>query len=367
MSSQIPAACREYQDAADRAAAKEQQVLQELLQTTGDAAWKAHAVLGTARAERAAAEAVRDQCLKENAAVLSGRLQPIDASSAAVSRDTAPQRTAQLWDLTGGGSEVKDTSVVANDAFAFTATKTLPNLFGVTVTTVGVTGPDFRSVRMTRDDLVDGSRMRAEFVLFPVIHLTRDDVNRTIEQLPRDPIVISNLGATATVKLTGSRGDLVDNGLTAHVTGYADITGPFGATANVLFEFKASVRLLPSDPPATVDLAEAETDLFFNAAVEVDLKMDAAGPLSGIIPALLPLVRTELHEHFRKHVQVRLHREIKEAMEAALAIKLPPPGVSKCSISVRRFAITPDAITFQPAFGALGTALSEYRPAGLSS
>ena len=343
----VPQACQPIADQITALEAQEQQLRAQLPALVGARAWTALAKLGQLRQQLEQAHAALDECVRANSAALQATLGVIDVGPAG----PAPARIATLWEVAPAGSTQRETATITGDAFSFTGP--LPATFGLTVSTTGdptILGPDFRSASLTAASLPADGAVRVEFVLGPLVRFEQADLARLAAVFTPTPSHVSAGAVDADLSVTAVEATLTDGGIVARASGQVEIRA-LGMVDRGPFSASGTLRVVPTAAPGVLDLVDLVT--------VADIQVQLPGIVGAFVDTILPLIRGMLSNLLIDQLRAVLRAQLPAAIDDAFVLAGLPPDVV---VSVRRLSITPAAIEFQPALGALGTTLSMFTP-----
>jgi hypothetical protein len=352
----VPSAC---QPLADQVATLKQQYSAAAAQAgtaTGAEAWTALARAGTVLESLTAAEAALDACVKTHSAALTGTVVVIDAGAG------QPEgQSATLWDLTGPLPVAGETTTVSAGAFGFQGP--LPTAAAVTIRTTDgdatLTGADFRSGALASP--IGGQSPRVEIVLGPTFRISVEELHTWASAFQP---VVQQLGVPvgsplSDLRVTVNAVDVaLDQGtVTVIATGWiagSVMQTPFPQTA---VSAAVTLAVAPSLSPLADDVVTV--DLAGTNPVVVQTSSAFLGAVAGIVITLLSRFIGDL---VRAQVKDVLHELVPPAIARGLALAQLPPATT---VSLRALTVDASGIGFEPAIGAIGTALSTFTPAPL--
>jgi hypothetical protein len=343
----VPEGCQPLASEVTALEAADEALRAQLATLSGAAAWAALAQLGEGRVNLARKQADLAACVATNSAALQGTLVLIDLGPPSAN---PPTRSASLWAMAPGAPSQIATSPVQANAFSFAGP--LPGALGIAVTTTGeadVLGPDFRSAVIPAASLPQGT-VRVEVVLGPLVRIEQADVSRWAAAFPPTSRHVDTGPLSVDVSITGADATLATGGIAGRLSGQVVISSPLGGSSGS-FVASATVSLVPSAAPDAIDLC----DLVTIQNMDVQVAGIPGQALSLALGAIRPLLDAALSGHLREIIS----RELPTAITGALVLPGLPPGVTT---SIRRLAVDPTAIVFQPVLGALGTVLSTFVP-----
>jgi hypothetical protein len=252
--------------------------------------------------------------------------------------------------MSGGPPTLTETVPLEGVGFSFAGPIPADTL-GITVTAAELTpskGPEFRSGAVTAPPPAD-PRLRLEAVIGPTVTLTDEDISRWLAgaTVPSQQIDVAGLG-TVEVNVGSVGGTIVPSGL--QLTAAGTMSVPAVMIQNSPFSASAGVGLVPSTSPDAL----LPVDLTIVAPPAVEL----AGPLAAFGAALNLAISAGLFDPVLAQLRPIVDRELRGMVSGAFSLLDLPTA----TLSVREIAIEPPAITFQPALGAVGTALSTFHP-----
>lgn len=326
----------------------DQNLRAQLATLVGAEAWAALAQLGQTRSDLSQKQAQLNTCIRNHSAAFQANLVVMDLKS-----DGAPQptRVAHLWEIAPTGTVQRDASAVSSNAFSFAGP--LPAQLGISVMTTGVAdvvGPDFRSPPIAASALTGPGPVRIEVVLGPQVRIEAADLSRLIASAFTPMSNQVELpGASANVSIVTADAKLLAGGIIGSVNGQIEIRDPLGSISRLPFSGSATLSLVPSAVPGSIDLCDVIT--------VIDPVVDVPGLSGTLLSAILAAVRGWVSEVLTNQLRQIVRRELPAAVAMTFVLSNLPTDVT---VSVRRLQIDPSAITFQPALGAFGTTLSTF-------
>ncbi len=347
----IPPECQDIASHVQSLEAAEATAKAALPGLAGAEVWAALSQLASVRRDLAAARALLNSCVASHTGTA------LELEFVVVSAGPPPlplSREAQLYEP--GQANPAARSPLAGGVFAFAGP--LPPRFSVIVVSQGLPDAfvvDFRTGPLDAANLP--ARARAEVVVGPDVRFGASDVGRWLSAtLPiSSDIVPAAGGPSARVSVESASASLAHGQLSVSATGTVAWTLPVGLSP-VPNQFTATILLAFQLPATPMDVEPCQLRVV--GAPDIQL----SGPVSGLVSALLPVVRGNLESILTKQLQQTLVRGVNGIAAGAFALSELPAGAR---VSIRRLILEPDAITFQPAIGALGSLLSTFRPPGL--
>jgi hypothetical protein len=348
----VPSAC---QPLADQVSALQQQystLASQVPAMVGAPAWAALAQLGTFLQQLTSARDELAQCVKTHSAALTGSVVVIDASGDAPS----PRQTVTLWDLAAGGAVAREVSEVQSGAFGFQGP--LPARPAVTVQTAGVAdllGLDFRSGAL--EGPLEGQTPRVEIVIGPQIRLPAKllaDWAASFQPVSQRGL---GIGGSSSVDVTISALSLTVASGVITVNAVGVVSGPLLALVGGQAPVSAavSVALLPANDPQTDDMVAVTLAGPNPVAISSAVGANLIGVLaSALAPFFGSLIQNELN--------VFANQALADAVATGLALAQLPAG---SRVSLRSISVDETGLSFRPALGLIGTALSTFQPSPL--
>jgi len=272
----------------------------------------------------------------------------------APANDAQPARVGNLWEIAPSGATQRETSPVTANTFSFEGP--LPAELGISVVTTGtadVVGPDFRSAPIDAGSVTGKGPLRIEVVLAPEMSIDAAVLSHLVVSAFSPVTEHVSVGGgliTADVSVLTADAVLDANGVVMSANGQIEIQGQPGVTDRLAFSGRATLSLVPSAAPASVDV--------FDLITITDLIIDVPGAAGSILAALLPAVRGFLSELLTDQLRQAARKELPAIVLQTLVLPELPADVN---VSIRRLLIGPTAINVQPALGAIGTTLSTFR------
>jgi hypothetical protein len=348
----VPSAC---QPLADQASSLQQQystLAAQVPALVGAPAWAALAQLGMLLQQLTSARDELAQCVKTHSAALTGSVVVIDASGAA----PTGQQSVTLWDLAAGGAVAREVSPVQGGAFGFQGP--LPARAAMTVQSAGIAevlGLDFRSGALAGP--LEGQTPRVEIVVGPQITLpARLLVDWAASFKPVSQTGLGVGGARGVDATISALSVSVAAGVIT-VTAVGVVSGPLLALlgGQVPLSGSVSVAIVPANDPQTDDVVSVTLAGPNPVSISTAVGPNLVGVLaSALAPFLGGLIQNGLN--------VFANQALAGAVAAGLAIAQLPAGTR---ISLRSITVDETGISFQPALGLIGTALSTFQPSPL--
>jgi len=318
----------------------------------GAPAWAALAQLGTLLQELTSARDELAQCVKTHSAALTGSVVVIDASG-----DAPPgQQSVTLWDLAADGAVAREVSPVQAGAFGFQGP--LPARAAMSVQTAGVAdllGLDFRSGAL--DGPLEGQTPRVEIVVGPRIALPAKLLADWAASFK--PVSQSGLGVGGAsgvdVTISALSVSVAPGSITVTAIGVVSLSLLALLGGQVPLSASVSVALVPANDPQTDDMVSVTLAGPNPVAISSAVGPTLVGVLaSALAPFLGGLIQNGL--------TVFANQALAAGVATGLAIAQLPPGAR---VSLRSIAVDETGISFQPALGLIGTALSTFQPSPL--
>jgi hypothetical protein len=344
----VPTEC---QGLADQVAALDQQYAALAGQVSGQVgadAWTGLAQLGTLHGQLTDARRELDVCVRTHSAALTGNVVVMDASGGM----STGQQVATLWDLTGAGPVSRETAVVQGGSFGFQGP--LPAIHAITLSTTGepaVTGADFRSGPLQAGA---AATQRFELVLGPLLTIGQADLDawsaafQPVTQSPT-PTLSTTISAARATLASGVVTVVVNGTISGSVVNF-----PIPQTA---FSASVTVGLFPSPDPAAAQLIDVA--LAGSNPVHVELSGSFLGEALNHVSALIV---PQLGDLLRTAIADWAHLQIPATVTDMLRLAQLPAGTT---LTLRNVSIAGDGLRFQPALGAVGTALSTFQPTAI--
>jgi hypothetical protein len=340
----IPPECRPLADEVAALEARLEALHGEAMRAVGLDAWKKLAELATMPGQLDRRRAELSSCVRAHSGALQCELVVMDVAG----RGALGDRVAHLWDMSGPGPTLRETVPVLGAGFSFAGP--LPvDMIGITVAPAAAgpgKWPDFRSGAVPAPP-PDSPQLRLELVFGPIVTVTDEDLSRWLSgvTIPAQSIDLAGWG-TVQVSVGTVAGTFVPSALRLTVGG--TLSFPAVMVQDSPFSASAGVGLVPSASPDA--LLPAELTIVIPPTVEF------AGPLAAFGPELSLALSTGLFDLILAQLRPIIARELAGLVGRAFSLLHLPP----LTVSIREIAIEPPALTFQPALGAVGTALSTF-------
>jgi hypothetical protein len=345
----IPPECQDFASSVQSLEAAEAAAKAALPGLVGADAWAALGRLASVREDLAAARSSLAACVVGHPGALAMQLVVVGAGPPPLptSREALLYEPDQLTPTAR--------SPFAGEGFSFAGP--LPARFAILVVSQGLPETfvvDFRTGGLEASRLPP--RIRAEVVVGPEVRFTSADITQWLSAtaLP----VSTDLPATTSAGVSAR--------VTVHSLSATLASGRFTLQAAGTVEWILAAGLAPQPSQFTVTLLLAlelpqtpmDTEPCYVRVVgEPDVQV--SGGLSGIVTAVLPLVRQAVLSTLQDQFQQVLTRGVARVVAGAFALAELPAG---SRVSIRRLRVEEDAVTFQPAIGAMGTVLSTFQP-----
>jgi hypothetical protein len=317
--------------------------------------WKALVQIGDLSRQIADQQVQLDNCQRQHAASYSADVVIFDTTGGPLA-----SRQASLWQIEGTSATLMEQKPLSNAGLSFT-TPPPTGPVGITIAETGnpaVQGVDFRSApleELPRKSASDPSG-RIEIVLGPVLTFGVEEVEGWLSALVlpahtssplNNPLFSGSVDiAWATVGVTLAAGRIQ-----LSASGTVTITGSLIGTQSAPFSIDVPLRFgLPLTPGV---------DVGCNVRMAGTPNLTVGGQLGAIVNPLAPLFFD-----FVGGAALNVLRErVNEVLPRATAALFGLDDLSKVPrLSLRRFEITPTAVTIQPTLGGFGDVLSTFIP-----
>jgi hypothetical protein len=344
----VPQECQTIADELTALQTTDQNLRNQLAGQTGATAWATLAQLGQTRQQITQKTADLQACIQAHSAALQANLVIIDLTNPA---GPPAARTAHLWEISAAAATLRDTSSVNANFFSFAGP--FPAQFGISVVTTGapnVIGPDFLSASLTPAG-VNGP-LRIEVVLAPVVQLSGADLSQFLSASfapGQQQVQLPSVSGMLSVESVAAQ--LAQGAVNVTCEGTVLVATPLVPKGRFPFSASVSLAVTPTLSPGGADVA----DLTSVTDPKIQLSNNAPTLVSLVLPTMSSFVVGLFADQLRKAIR----KLFPSLVAKALALPNFPDGVT---IAVRQLQITPNAVSFQPALGAIGTTLSTFNP-----
>lgn len=343
----IPEACQGLSDEVTALEATDASLRGKLATLVGADAWAALVQSGQNRIDLEQKRSDLSTCVRQHSAAVQANFVLMDLRPSA----NEANRVATLWQVGQSGLAQLETTPISSNLFSFKGP--LPPQFAITILTTGegeVGGPDFRSSTLVLSE-VGTTPVRVEVVLSPQVHIQAADLSRLIaSSFSRIDKHIDTGGIfSADLSVLTADATLKPGGVEVQVTGQIEVHQPLSPSQINPFIASATLSIAPTATPASMDI--------FEVIRVSEAKIEVTG--NTLFAAVLSSVRGFVTDLLVAQLQNAIGHQLSAAISRRLLLATMPEGVT---LSLRKLQIDPTSITFQPALGAVGTALSTFRP-----
>lgn len=343
----IPPECQDIASHVQSLEAAEAAATGALSGLAGAEAWAALAQLASLRRDLAAARSALSSCVASHTGALEVEFVVVNPGPPPLPSG----REAQLYEP--GQVNPAARSPLVGGRFSFPGP--LPPRLSIIVVSQGLPDAfvvDFRTGPLDARDLP--AMIRAEVVVGPDVRFTSADVAQWLSAaVPvSSDVVAAPGGPSARVTVTAMSAALSTGQFTLHASGTVDWTLPMGVPAPPN-PFTVTVPVVLQLPPTPMDMEPCYVRVVGVPDVQV------SGAMGALVAAMVPLVRGTLESTLTAQLQQTVVRGLNRVVAEAFALAELPAGAR---VSIRRLIVEQDAVTVQPAVGAVGTLLSTFRP-----
>lgn len=317
--------------------------------------WKALAQIGDLTRQIGAEQVQLDDCQRLHAVSYEAEVVVFDTTGG-----PPATREASLWQLDGPSPVLLEKAPLTATGLAF-VTASPEGLVGITIAETGnaaIQGVDFRSgllEELPRKSPGDPAG-RVEIVVGPTLTFGLDEVRGWLGTVPlpshtTTPITAGPFTGEVDITVATLGMTLATGKIRLSASGTAGVSGPLLGSQVTPFSIDVPLRLgLPLVPGG-----------------DYGCNVQLAGPPSLTVGGQLGAVLNPMAQFFFDFLGgliLPLFRDrINEALPSAIALIFGLQDTERVPvISLRRFEITPTAVTIQPTLGAFGDVLSTFKP-----
>jgi hypothetical protein len=317
--------------------------------------WKALAQIGDLTRQIADAQVQLDDCQRLHAVLYEAEVVIFDTTGG-----PPATREASLWQLDGSSPILLEKAPVTAAGLAF-VTASPEGALGITIAETGnpaVQGVDFRSghlEELPRKSPGDPSG-RLEIVVGPTLTFDLDELRGWLGTVPlpshtTTPITSGPFTGEVDITVATLGVALATNRIRLTAAGTAGVSGPLLGSQVAPFSIEVPLRLgLPLAPGG-------------DYGCNVQLAGTPSLTVGGQLGAVLNPMAQFFFDLAGGLVLPVLRDRINEALPPAIALIFGLDDTERVPvISLRRFEITPTAVTIQPTLGAFGDVLSTFKP-----